>query len=182
MANTNTTFEQIKLLCPFIVLRNSFSVATKKSNSWVAEQFYTCREVFHDDFSRHGNIVISTPQYKLKRLVAFFDIVESIIFVEKKSKLFLTQRKNVYFIKLSNFWNKNIRYSLLTLLIRSALKNKNLVDFDQLIDNNRYLKQTKDALCLFFSGKTEYKGKNKSWYKQFKRMKTDECCKFLHKM
>ena len=90
--------------------------------------------------------------------------------------------KNVYFIKLSNFWNKNIRYSLLTLLIRSALKNKNLVDFDQLIDNNRYLKQTKDALCLFFSGNTEYKGKNKSWYKQFKRMKTDECCKFLHKM
>jgi len=182
MANTDTTFEQIKLLCPFIVLRNSFSVATKKNSNWVAEQFYTCREVFHDDFSRYGNIIVSTPQYKFKRLITFFDMVESILVIEKKSKLFFTQRKNVYFIKLSDFWNKNIRYSLLTLLIRSALKNNNLVSFDQLIENNRYLKQTKDALCLFFSGNTKYKGENKSWYKQFKSMKADECCKFLCKM
>jgi regulatory protein YycI of two-component signal transduction system YycFG len=67
-------------------------------------------------------------------------------------------------------------------LIRSALKNNNLVSFDQLIENNRYLKQTRDALCLFFSGNTKYKGQNKSWYKQFKSMKADECCKFLCKM
>ena len=181
MANSKTTSGSIKLLCPYTVLKNSFSVATLRIDDWVAEQFYTCREVFHDDFPRYSNILISTPQYKFKRVFQLFQNMESWLDIDKKSEIFLTQRKNIIFIKLSKFWNTSIRYSLLTLLIRSGLKIKHEITLSTLIEKNRYLRHSKNSLMLFFSGYVGYKGKNKSWYKQFKNLSEKDCLKFLLK-
>lgn len=41
----------ITILCPYKQIPNSFSVAIKNNKGFlVAEQFYKCREIFHEDF------------------------------------------------------------------------------------------------------------------------------------
>lgn len=181
MASVETTLDQVNILFPFMVIRNCFSVANKKGNTYISEQFYNCREVFHDDFPRFNNILISTQKYKCKRLVSLFDLIETKLNLKERSKIYLTQRKNVFFISLSNFWNNNIRFSLLTLLIRSGLKIKYLNCLQDLLSHNTYLRQTENAFNLFMDGFTKYYGNNISWYKQFQELDTDSCMKILHK-
>lgn len=181
MANFKKESEIVNVFCPFTVLKNSFSVAKLKCKIFTAEQFYTCREVFHDDFPRYKNILISTPKYKLIRLLNLFNVIESKLNLNKKSKIYLTQRKNLYYVRLSRFWNVSLRYNLLTLLIRSGLKIKSLVNIDELKQHNKYLKITQSAFDLFFSGFIQYKGKKNTWYKCFNNKTNKECRKFLYK-
>lgn len=181
MASFETTLDQVNILFPFMVIRNCFSVANKKGNTYISEQFYNCREVFHDDFPKFNNILISTQKYKCKRLISLFDLIETKLNLKKKSKIYLTQRKNVFFVILNNFWNDNIRFSLLTLLIRSGLKIKDLNCLQDLLSHNTYLRQTENAFLFFMDGFIKYDGDNSSWYKQFHNLDADSCMKILYK-
>jgi len=179
MANTKTTKSAITVFFPFLVFRNAFSVAKKVKTKLVAEQFYTCREVFHDDFPYYNNILISTKSCKYEKLKNVFLFIENKLCLESLSNIYYTQRKNVYYVKLSKFWQNKMRFNLLTLLLRSGMKKTNIITIESFCRSNQYLKETEPALNLFFSGRTKYKGKAKTWYSQFKNMSHEECYKFL---
>ena len=66
---------------------------------------------------------------------------------------------------MSNFWKSKIKFSLLTLFIRSGLRIAKDLEVDKLIQKYFYLKKTSNAVNVFFSGKTRYCGKKNSWYK-----------------
>jgi hypothetical protein len=170
----------VRILLPYKEISNSFSVAlTKRNGFFVAEQFYKCREIFHEDFPITKNLLICVPSYKKNRIIKFFDFIENQLNIDNKSKIFITQRKNIYFVKLSKFWKTKIKFSLLTLLIRSALriiKNLNLI---KMLEKSFYLKKTINAFDLFFSGYTRYYGKKNSWYKEFNNKSAEDCKKLL---
>lgn len=170
----------IRIFLPYKEKINSFSIAVLgNSGFFIAEQFYSCREIFHEDFPTTKNLLICVPAYKKNRIINFFNFVETKLEIPKKSKVCLTQRKNIFFIKLSSFWKSKIKFSLLTLLIRSGLRISKELDIDKLIQKYFYLKKTSSAVNIFFSGKTRYCGRNNSWYKEFKNKGMDECLKLL---
>jgi hypothetical protein len=170
----------IRISLPYKEKINSFSIAVMGNNSvFVAEQFYNCREIFHEDFPTTKNLLICVPAYKKNRIINFFNFVETKLGIPKKSKVYLTQRKNIFFINLSNFWKSKIKFSLLTLFIRSGLRIAKDLEVDKLIQKYFYLKKTSNAVNVFFSGKTRYCGKKNSWYKEFKNKSMDECLKLL---
>ena len=172
----------IKILFPYREKNNSFSVvSSKKNNFLVAEQFYDCREIFHEDFPITKNLLICVPSYKKNRIIKLFEFLESELNICNKSKILMTQRKNIFFIKLSNFWQSKIKFSLLTLLIRSGLKLLVIKNIKQILEKSFYLKKTINAFDLFFSGHTRYYGKKNSWYKEFRNKSKEECEKLLKK-
>ncbi len=177
-----TTEKIIRILLPYKEKVNSLSVAeTKRNGFYVAEQFYNCREIFHEDFPTTNNLLVCVPSYKKNRIIKLFDFVESHLGVIRKTKVFLTQRKNIFFVKLSNFWKSKIKFSLLTLLIRAGLRSAMLTSLSQIVEKSSYLKKTNDAFYVFFSGNTKYCGKKNSWFKEFKNKNKEECEKLLKK-
>ena len=172
----------IRILLPYKENINSFSVTVTKRNGFhVAEQFYNCREIFHEDFPTTNNLLICVPPYKKNRIIRLFNFIENHLNVDKRTKVFMTQRKNIFFIKLSIFWKSKIKFSLLTLLIRSGLRNSTLTNLSQIVEKSSYLKKTHDAFYVFFSGNTKYCGKKNSWFKEFKNKSKEECEKLLKK-
>lgn len=172
----------ITVLCPYKQISNSFSVAIKNNKGLlVAEQFYKCREIFHEDFPYTKNLIVCTPPYKKKRLYNTFEFIEKHLNIKNKSKIFLTQRKNLFYVKLSDFWKSKIKFSLLTLLIRSGLKINDDISLEKMATKLSYLKKTKEALYVFFTGNTRYYGKNSSWFKEFKDKSAEESAKLLKK-
>ena len=108
----------VRILLPYKEAINGFSVALAKRNDFfVAEQFYNCREVFHNDFPTTKNLLICIQPYKKPRIINLFKFIEDKLMIRNKSKVFFTQRKNIFFIKLNKFWQTKIKFSLLTLLI-----------------------------------------------------------------
>ena len=50
--------EIIRILLPYKEITNGFSVAlSKRNNFFVTEQFYNCREIFHEDFPTTDNLI-----------------------------------------------------------------------------------------------------------------------------
>ena len=174
--------EIIRILLPYKEITNGFSVAlSKRNNFFVTEQFYNCREIFHEDFPTTDNLIICVPAYKKNRIINFFKFVENKLKIDKKSQVFITQRKNIFFIKLSVFWKSKIKFNLLTLLIRSGLKIAKFLSLKLILEKSFYLKKTTNAFNLFFSGNTRYYGKKNSWYKEFKNKGMEECKVLLKK-
>lgn len=172
----------VKILIPYKEINNSLSVATAKRNGFfVAEQFYNCREIFHEDFPIASNLLVCIPSYKKTRLIKLFEFIESELNILKRTKVCITQRKNIFFVKLSNFWKSKIKFSLLTLLIRAGCRISNDLSLFSLVTKSSYLKKTYNAFYLFFSGNTKYYGKKNSWFKEFKNKSKEECEKLLKK-
>lgn len=172
----------VRILLPYKEITNGFSVALSKKNGFfVAEQFYNCREIFHEDFPTTSNLIVCVPAYKKSRIVNFFGFVEKILNISSKTNVFITQRKNIYFIKLSSFWKSKIKFSLLTLLLRASLRIPKDLSLLAILEKSFYLKKTSNAATLFFLGNTKYCGKKNSWYKEFKDKSMEECEKLLKK-
>lgn len=162
---------------------NSFSVAkTKKNGFYLAEQFYNCREIFHEDFPIVSNLLICMPSYKKNRLKKLFQFIENELGILDKSSVYITQRKNIFFIKLSNFWKSKIKFSFLTLLIRAGCRISTDLSLDLILSKSSYLRKTEKAFYVFFSGNTRYYGKKNSWFKEFRNKSKEECEKLLKKV
>lgn len=172
----------VRILLPYKEAINGFSVALAKRNDFfVAEQFYNCREVFHNDFPTTKNLLICIQPYKKPRIINLFKFIEDKLMIRNKSKVFFTQRKNIFFIKLNKFWQTKIKFSLLTLLIRSALKISENLNLIKILEKSFYLKKTMNAFNVFFSGSTRYYGNKNSWYKEFKDKSMEDCFRLLKK-
>jgi len=172
----------IRILLPYKEKTNAFSVALSKRNDFfVVEQFYNCREIFHEDFPTTKNLLICVPSYKKNRIIKLFEYLENKLNVLKKSKVFITQRKNIFFVKLSVFWQSRMKFSLLTLLIRAGLRISDGLSLDKIMNKSSYLKKTSNAFYVFFSGNTKYSGKKNSWFKEFRNKSMEECEKLLKK-
>lgn len=170
----------IKILLPYKEKINSFSVALSKRNDFfVVEQFYNCREIFHEDFPITNNLLICVPSYKKNRIIKLFEFIENKLNVLKKTKVFITQRKNIFFVKLSVFWQSKIKFNFLTLLIRAGLRISDELSLEKILNKSSYLKKTTNAFYLFFSGNTKYFGKKNSWFKEFGNKSKEECEKLL---
>ena len=172
----------VRVLLPYKETINSFSVAlVKRSDFFVAEQFYNCREVFHDDFPTTKNLLLCVQPYKKIRIINFFKFIEEKLMISDKSEVLFTQRKNIFFIRLNKFWRTKIKFSLLTLLIRSALRISKNLNLIKILEKSFYLKKTMNAVHVFFSGNTRYYGKKNSWYKEFKDKSMEDCFRLLKK-
>lgn len=172
----------IKILLPYKEKINAFSVALSKRNDFfIVEQFYNCREIFHEDFPTTNNLLICVPAYKKNRIIKLFEFLEEKLNVSKKSKVFITQRKNIFFVKLSVFWKSKMKFSLLTLLIRAGLRISDKLSLEKILNKSSYLKKTTDAFYLFFLGNTKYSGNKNSWFKEFRNKSKEECEKLLKK-
>jgi len=157
----------------------AFSVAEDFKNRICVPCWYDCREIFHADYPKANHIFVNHKKQKYTKLKSFIESIESILNIKNKSMIIKTGRKTATLIVLSPFWKNEINFSLLTLLIRVAVyKNFDTYNKD-IFCHCKYLNETKNAVNLFMSGCTNYVGKEKGWYGQFKHMTKSKCKKLL---
>jgi hypothetical protein len=158
----------------------AFSLAEDFKKRICVPCWYDCREIFHADYPKGNHIFVNHKKNNNNRLSSFLQSVESLLNIKKKSKYFKTVRKTGTLFILSSFWNKPIRFGLLTLLLRAAAYYNLSLYSDRVFKICKYLFDTKNAVKLFMAGSHEYKGQMYSWYKQFKYLSIKECKKLLH--
>jgi hypothetical protein len=157
----------------------SFGIAENYREDICVVSWYSCREVFHDDYPFSNHIFINHSIGAHNLLCNFVNDLESIFGIKKKSECFKTNRKTVSLLLLSSFWRRKIMFSLLTLFIRYALKNKAKTFDFQKLKRCKYLEATSPAINLLIEGKSKYYGKLSSWYDQFNGLTYEESVKYL---
>ena len=160
-------------------LNVAFSVAEDFKNRICVPCWYDCREIFHSDYPNPNHIFINHKKNSSVKIEKFIASLEETLNIKNKSKIFKTSRKTATLIILATFWKKQLRFSLLTLLLRAAAQNKLIAFNYDIFQYCKYLKDTKNAIKLFFSGFTKYEGENNSWHQNFKRLNIEKCKNLL---
>lgn len=157
----------------------SFGIAESYKEDICVVSWYTCREVFHDDYPISNHIFVNHANGMHKTFIEFITSLENSFSLTNKSECYKTNRKTVTLILLSDFWRKKIMFSLLTLFLRYALKHKRKVfDYSDL-SRCVYLGDTMPAIRLLLEGNKHYFGKLSSWHDQFKGLTYEESMKYL---
>lgn len=145
--------------------------------------WYNCRENFASQFTdKVVGFFYSMPPYSLDIISKFIGKFEKII--EVPSSLFVaTNKVNVLWFEPTEFWRSClIRRSLLTALLRCAVNYKEN-NFDEVLfspayNENRWIRETKEATLRFLYGYTHWTGSYKvnadhmhqkyGWHEEFR--------------
>lgn len=159
----------------------AFGVAEEFRSKICVACWYDCREIFHADYPKPNHIFINHKKHKNTNLIKFLHSIEDLLGLKKPSKVYKTVRKTATLIVLNSFWKDKMRFSLLTLLLRASIYF-NISQFSKrLFEVCKYLHDTKNAVNIFFNGRTCYTGDKAQWHKQFKYKTIEECKKMLVK-
>jgi len=122
--------------------------------------WFHCREEFQSGFPRTDRVFFKAEKYK--KVIAFIKRAEVMLKLpdRKRAKFFMTDEKDVIFIRLGEFWRKRCRRELFTILLRAgdsySSRNRN---FWVTALKHPYLKETEQAFRHFMAGNTTYKGR-----------------------
>lgn len=164
---------------PYMCKDVCFGVMEKTKSTYAVCTWYSCRDVFHDDFPLTNHIFVCHKNFSGNKLTKFINNVEKKLGLQRLSSYYKTYRTHASLFVLSDFWHDEMRLSLLTLLLRYSILNKK-IDLD--LTKNikcKMLKDTLPALKYFFAGNTSYIGNKTGWYDQFADLKTEEVCKYF---
>lgn len=154
------------------IQRGSFSkiLFTKEDGTLIAKEWLYCREYFQDESKGINQFLFCHSKDKIKNIFAFINKIENVLKINKFSLMGPTQRKNVSWIKPSNWWLRtSMKRSLFTALLRCGQRyNPQIDNFEEALFSYFYTKDTKQAVKRFLQGNTKYTGKKKGWYNQFK--------------
>ncbi len=133
----------------------------------VAGQWWDCRELFQEDFTKKTETILFAHRSgHFNRIKTFIAVVEELLDVST-SEVGPTQRKTISFILPSEFWTQcPMRRSLFSILLRAGMKYEG--DFDEALYSNMYVANTKLAVERFFGGHTKYNGRQIGWCDQFR--------------
>jgi hypothetical protein len=159
----------------------AFSIAEDFKGRVCVPCWYDCREIFHADYPRANHIFVNHKKTNCGKIENFLLSIEDMLGISKKSKYYKTGRKTVSMFLLSSFWNNEIRFTLLTLLLRTAGYYNMSKYNNRIFSRCKYLSETKNAVNIFMDGNFKYNGNMYSWYKQFKHLSIKECKKLLQK-
>lgn len=159
----------------------AFGVAEDFRSKVCVPCWYDCREIFHADYPTASHVFVNHKRQKNINFSGFLQSVEQLLGIKKPSKIYKTVRKTATIIVLSKFWKNEMRFCLLTLLIRAAIYYKLPVYSKRIFEVCKYLHDTRNAVNLFFDGKTNYIGSDNQWHKAFKYKTIAECKKLLSK-
>lgn len=142
----------------------------------------TCREQFAKKFLKESyGFFISVLEDHKENIPKFICECEMLLNVRIKSKFYLTDMKNVIFIKPSKFWRCcYMRRSLFSLLCRLGLFYHTGPKFEEFllgdVDETKsdkinasfnFARRTRDAILRFFSGCTKYVGEGPNFCEYF---------------
>lgn len=161
--------------CPNI----AFSICENFKNRFCVPSWYDCREIFHADYPKANHIFINHKKGAFTKIKKYMESLELLLQVKRKSICCKTVKKTCTLIILSSFWYEEIKFSLLTLLIRVCCYNNIFFFSKKVFYHCKYLHTTKNAVKLFMSGRTVYNGEMFSWYEQFKYLTIKECKELL---
>ncbi len=181
----NNLYENSEIVpCPTLYAPGNFGYfATKIDFSSDAENIYwdKCREQFAKKFNANlGGFFYSIYEPKKDGTAKFVRETEEFLGIKNPSTFYLTNRENVIFICVSDFWrNCYIRRSLYTLICRLGLNydGKNWEDYlfgltkstgnSEMDANYEMARKTSNALLRFFLGFTKYNGCLKHIQKEY---------------
>jgi hypothetical protein len=157
----------------------AFGMAEKYKDEICLVSWYTCREVFHDNYPTSNHLFVLHENGQGKVLKKFIHDIENRFGIFNHTEVFNTYRKNCSLILLNQFWKKKLQFSLFTLLVRHCLKyNRTKFSLEDIAKCD-FLKDTKPALSLMLNGKMCYCGRKSSWYDQFKGLNLEQSAKYL---
>jgi len=166
-------------IIPYICKNICFSVLERNKGIDAVWTWYSCRDVFHEDFPESNHIFIFHKGHSLMKLKKFLNEVERQLNIDDMSTIYKTVRKTTSLIILSEFWQNHMNFSLLTILLRYGIVNKKTLFNLEKIKQCKMLEDTHEALRLFFEGRTEYSGDKSGWYEQFADLNREEASKYL---
>ena len=160
-------------LIPYNCKSICYGLLERNKNMLAVWTWYSCRDVFHDDFPTFNHIFIYHKNYSGKRLYNFIINVEDRLGLKNKTKYYKTCKKHASLFILSKFWDEEMKLSLLTLLIRYAVKEKRLKFDEKKNIKCDMIKDTIGAILYFLEGNTEYTGIKSGWHEQFCNIEPD---------
>lgn len=138
-------------------------------------EWMSCRDEFAD-YTNIGRFLFHCNNPK--NTMAFVKKIESVIGIPTKNRVKFrkTNKKNILYVSLSDFWKTIVHRSLLTILLRAGHKyNPKTNNWKSVIENDEYLKHTKHAIARFLSGHTRptlnytyYEDRFTGWVDEFK--------------
>jgi hypothetical protein len=153
------------------IYRGSFSKVeyTKIDGTLVAEEWLYCREYFQEESSGIRRMLFCHTAHRCKNIAKFIGEIEKKLNLNKKTIIGPTQRYNISWIKVSDWWTKSsMRRSLFTIFLRCGVRySYKEENFEKALMSNIYTRHTEYAVRRFLSGATKYTGKKKGWYNQF---------------
>lgn len=128
-----------------------------------------CREIFH---KRGRSSKLLYYSRNVDNVIAFIKVAEDLLKlpIEKRSKIYYTNKENVVCIFYGPWWSVSQRRELFTIFLRigrrydikRCLTNKGkIVKWWKIAKKNRYLTQTKIALEKFMEGRNKFNTKLK---------------------
>jgi hypothetical protein len=142
----------------------------------------TCREQFAKKFLKDSfGFFISVLEDHRENIPKFISDCEMLLNLRIKSKFYLTDMKNVIFIKPSKFWRRcYMRRSLFSLLCRLGIfyhLGPKFEEFllgdvddtkrDKIDSSYNFARRTRDSIMRFFSGYTRYVGEGPNFCEYF---------------
>ncbi len=157
------------------VTGDSDNAGNKLQSGWVF-----CRDRFNTQ-TNLNEILYCHPAHVGKNVAEFVHLFEKKMNHKKFTTFSPTNWNRATYIKTSKFWQKPVRKSLFTALLRAGLKYSG--DFEKALYSIDYLRQTKNAVQRFIDGYTWYVGKRptEGWYNQFYSLKTEHLQNLLTK-
>jgi len=160
-------------LIPYSCKSICYGLLERNKNMLAVWTWYSCRDVFHDDFPTFNHIFIYHKNYSGKRLFNFMSNLEDRLQIKNKTKYFKTSKKYASLFILSKFWDDEMKLSLLTLLIRYAVREKRLKFDEKKKIKCNMVKETLPSIKYFLDGYTEYNGTKSGWHEQFCNIQQD---------
>lgn len=153
------------------IYRGSFSKIEyiKYDGTLVAREWLFCREYFQDESTGIKRMLFCHTKHRCKNIASFISIIEDKLQIKEKTTIGPTQRYNISWINVSDWWTKtSMKRSLFTILLRCGVFYKPKEEnFEKALMSSVYTRHTEYAVRRFLSGATKYTGKKKGWYNQF---------------
>lgn len=148
--------------------------------------WFHCRELFHSQLVFRfwsKDFYFSHPKTKREDIADFIEQIETKLNVKERTKFYRTNMPTIMYVNPSSFWNNRMRFSLFTIFMRASLLHEKDKLYNEAINKNKYLCDTRRAVEMFLDGQTRYVGWKMftGWYDVFRYI---SCCdreKCIHK-
>lgn len=159
----------------------AFGVAEDFRSKVCVPCWYDCREIFHADYPKPNHFFLNHKRQKNVHVAEFLFSIEKELGLKTRSLIYKTVRKTATLVVLNRFWKDEMRFSLLTLLLRAAIYFNLGVYSKRVFEVCKYLADSRNAVNMFFEGRVNYDGSETQWHKVFKYKTIAECKKLLRK-
>ena len=121
-------------------------------------EWFNCREEFQDTYPSVKRMLYYDNKTKNSNFKEFVKRIEKLIKlpVNKRIKWRRTNKKRIMYLSLGSFWSSLVHRSLLTILLRCGKEyDKKKDNWKAIIEKDRYLKDTPEAIKRFLAGYTK---------------------------